>query len=116
MGRYVARRLLQMIPVFIGTTLLIFLMVYALPGGRLVRTISHQSAVTAVAFAEKHGMKLKALTPDQVADWRACSAGMLADYMNKVGDSARKVMNAYGRLRLDPCCSAAPGDAAFTRR
>jgi C4-dicarboxylate-binding protein DctP len=68
------------------------------------------------AFAEKHGMKLKALTPDQVADWRACSAGMLADYMNKVGDSARKVMNAYGRLRLDPCCSAAPGDAAFTRR
>ena len=32
MGRYVARRLLQMIPVFIGTTLLIFLMVYILPG------------------------------------------------------------------------------------
>ncbi|MET9373382.1 ABC transporter permease [Streptomyces sp. NPDC002992] len=32
MGRYVVRRLLQMIPVFIGTTLLIFLMVYSLPG------------------------------------------------------------------------------------
>ncbi|MCB5166912.1 ABC transporter permease [Streptomyces bambusae] len=32
MGRYVARRLLQMIPVFFGTTLLIFLMVYSLPG------------------------------------------------------------------------------------
>ncbi|MDG9716433.1 ABC transporter permease [Streptomyces sp. DH24] len=32
MGRYVARRLLQMIPVFIGSTLLIFLMMYALPG------------------------------------------------------------------------------------
>ncbi|MCG0288162.1 ABC transporter permease [Streptomyces sp. PSAA01] len=32
MGRYVARRLLQMIPVFIGTTLLIFLMVNVLPG------------------------------------------------------------------------------------
>ncbi|WP_055590877.1 ABC transporter permease [Peterkaempfera griseoplana] len=30
MGRYVLRRLLQMIPVFIGTTLLIFLMVHAL--------------------------------------------------------------------------------------
>ncbi|MEU2182147.1 ABC transporter permease [Streptomyces thermolilacinus] len=30
MGRYVIRRLLQMIPVFVGTTLLIFLMVYAL--------------------------------------------------------------------------------------
>ncbi|MEU3933663.1 ABC transporter permease [Streptomyces collinus] len=32
MGRYVARRLLQMIPVFIGSTLLIFCMMYALPG------------------------------------------------------------------------------------
>ncbi|AXI79269.1 ABC transporter permease [Peterkaempfera bronchialis] len=35
MGRYVARRLLQMIPVFIGTTFLIYLMVYALPGDPL---------------------------------------------------------------------------------
>lgn len=32
MGRYTVRRLLQMIPVIIGTTLLIFLMVWALPG------------------------------------------------------------------------------------
>jgi len=32
MGRYVARRLLQMIPVFLGTTILIFLMVNVLPG------------------------------------------------------------------------------------
>jgi oligopeptide transport system permease protein len=31
-GRYTIRRLLQMIPVIIGTTLLIFLMVWALPG------------------------------------------------------------------------------------
>jgi len=32
MGRYVVRRLLQIIPVFIGTTFLIFSMVFALPG------------------------------------------------------------------------------------
>ena len=32
MGRYVARRLLQMIPVFIGSTALIFCAMYALPG------------------------------------------------------------------------------------
>ncbi|RKN09064.1 ABC transporter permease [Streptomyces radicis] len=32
MGRYVARRLLQMIPVFIGSTFIIFMMMYALPG------------------------------------------------------------------------------------
>jgi oligopeptide transport system permease protein len=34
-GRYVLRRLLQMIPVVIGTTLIIFALVYALPGDPL---------------------------------------------------------------------------------
>ena len=32
MGRYTIRRILQMIPVILGTTLLIFLAVWALPG------------------------------------------------------------------------------------
>jgi len=32
MGRYVARRVLQFIPVFVGATLLIFIMVWAIPG------------------------------------------------------------------------------------
>lgn len=32
MGRYVVRRLLQMIPVFVGATFIIFMMMYALPG------------------------------------------------------------------------------------
>jgi oligopeptide transport system permease protein len=32
MGRYTARRLLQMLPVFFGSTLLIFAMVYVIPG------------------------------------------------------------------------------------
>ena len=32
MGRYVARRLLQFIPVFLGATLLIFILVWAIPG------------------------------------------------------------------------------------
>jgi C4-dicarboxylate-binding protein DctP len=68
------------------------------------------------AFAEKHNIKLQQLTPDQVAEWRACSAGMLADYMERVGEGARKLMAAYGKLRLDPCCSAAPGVGEFTRR
>ena len=35
MGRFVARRLLQMIPVFLGTTALIFFMVHLLPGDPL---------------------------------------------------------------------------------
>jgi TRAP-type C4-dicarboxylate transport system substrate-binding protein len=74
------------------------------------------SEARAHAFAKEHGLKLRQLTPDQVADWRACSAGMLADYMDRHGDDAQKLMEAYGKLRLDPCCSAAPGMGDFTRR
>ncbi|UZJ25761.1 ABC transporter permease [Rhodococcus antarcticus] len=35
MGRYVVRRLLQMIPAFLGTTLLIYVLVFAVPGDPL---------------------------------------------------------------------------------
>jgi C4-dicarboxylate-binding protein DctP len=68
------------------------------------------------AFANKHDVKLQELTPDQVADWRACSAGMLADFMDRNGEGARKLMAAYRELRTDPCCSAMPGEDTFTRR
>jgi C4-dicarboxylate-binding protein DctP len=74
------------------------------------------SEARARAYAAKHNIKLRELTPDEVAEWRACSAGMLAEYMDRVGEGARKLMAAYGRLRLDPCCSAAPGVGDFTRR
>lgn len=67
-------------------------------------------------FAIKKGFKIVGLTPDQVADWRACSADMVADYMTRNGEQARLLMAAYSKLRTDPCCSAAPGEAAFTRR
>ncbi|HWE19609.1 MAG TPA: hypothetical protein VG758_20910 [Hyphomicrobiaceae bacterium] len=69
------------------------------------------------ALADSKNVKLKELTSDQVADWRACSAGMLADYMDKNGEGARKLIAAYRKLRTDPCCSAMPGENAFfTRR
>jgi C4-dicarboxylate-binding protein DctP len=67
-------------------------------------------------FAASKGMTIKALTPDQVAEWRACSADMLAAYMERNGELARKLMDAYGKLRTDPCCTAGPSNAAFTRR
>ncbi|MEU2065917.1 ABC transporter permease [Streptomyces anulatus] len=50
MGRYVARRLLQMIPVFIGSTLLVFLMMYALPGDP-VRALAGEQHVDATQIA-----------------------------------------------------------------
>lgn len=54
MGRYVARRLLQMIPVFIGTTLLIFLMVYALPGDPVRGLFGDKGASPAVLRSLRH--------------------------------------------------------------
>lgn len=44
MGRYVVRRLLQMIPVFIGTTFLIYFMVYKLGGDPIERLFGDKGA------------------------------------------------------------------------
>jgi C4-dicarboxylate-binding protein DctP len=66
-------------------------------------------------WARNKGMKVYDLTPDQVAEWRACSADVLEAYMNREGELIRQLLGAYGKLRTDPCCNAAPaGD--FTRR
>ena len=66
-------------------------------------------------FAVAKGMKVQTLTPDQVAEWRACSAEMLAAYMERNGEVADRIMEAYAKLRTDPCCTAGP-IGAFTRR
>ncbi|CAL9550095.1 ABC transporter permease [Streptomyces albus] len=58
MGRYVARRLLQMIPVFIGSTLLIFCMMYALPGDPVKALWGEQSSDPAQIAALKHQLGL----------------------------------------------------------
>ncbi|MBT2386910.1 ABC transporter permease [Streptomyces sp. ISL-11] len=54
MGRFVARRLLQMIPVFIGTTLLIFLMVYSLPGDPVKSLFGPKAADPATVARLRH--------------------------------------------------------------
>jgi C4-dicarboxylate-binding protein DctP len=71
----------------------------------------------AYAFAREKGMKVQELTPNQIAEWRACSADVMAHYMSKNGEMAHELMAAYGKLRTDPCCSAGPGSGAgFTHR
>lgn len=50
MGRYVARRLLQMIPVFLGSTLLVFSMMFALPGDP-VRALAGEQTVDPAQIA-----------------------------------------------------------------
>ncbi|MQS13847.1 ABC transporter permease [Streptomyces kaniharaensis] len=54
MGSYVLRRVLQMIPVFFGTTLLIFLMVYTLPGDPVSALFGQKAADPAVVASIKH--------------------------------------------------------------
>jgi C4-dicarboxylate-binding protein DctP len=70
----------------------------------------------AYAFAQTKGMQLRALTSDQVAEWRACSADVLIDYMGLNSELSRQLMAAYGRLRSLPCCTSAPSSAPFNRR
>ena len=67
-------------------------------------------------FRQK-GMTIHDLTADQVADWRACSASIVEDYMQSSPDLARRLLAAYGKLRADPCCTAGPITAGtFNRR
>jgi C4-dicarboxylate-binding protein DctP len=66
---------------------------------------------------EAKGMTVHDLTPDQVADWRACSAGVMENYIFNNADLARQLMAAYAKLRTDPCCTAGPPTSgSFSRR
>ncbi|SDK93578.1 ABC transporter permease [Streptomyces indicus] len=58
MGRYVARRLLQMIPVFIGSTLIIFLMMYALPGDPVRAMMGDQAYDPSVVASKRKELGL----------------------------------------------------------
>jgi C4-dicarboxylate-binding protein DctP len=69
----------------------------------------------AYAFARSKGMKIHEPTPNEVAEWRACSAQMIDEYMNNTGETARWLMEAYGNLRTQSCCSSGP-KGEFTAR
>ncbi|MER6140815.1 ABC transporter permease [Streptomyces sparsogenes] len=69
MGRYVIRRLLQMIPVFIGTTLLIFLMVHVLPGDPIRAMWGDKAADPAQVEALRHKFGMDKSLPMQYLDY-----------------------------------------------
>ena len=75
-----------------------------------------KNEASAYAFAHQKGMQIRAVTADQVAEWRACSAGVLEDYMKAGSDLARRLLVAYGKLRADPCCTSGPNLSPFYRR
>lgn len=57
MGRYVARRLLQFVPVFFGVTFLVFMMVYILPGDPVIAMFGerHPDPTTVAAIRRQLG-------------------------------------------------------------
>ena len=59
-------------------------------------------------FARSKGMAIEELTPNEVYEWRACSAPLLNDFMRDAGELGPRLMAAYGRLRVHRCCSAGP--------
>ncbi len=80
------------------------------------QTVTEIEAGLYKEFRQK-GMTVHDLTPDQVSDWRACSAGIVENYIHNNADLARQLMAAYGKLRTDPCCSAGPATTGtFNRR
>jgi oligopeptide transport system permease protein len=58
LGRYVARRVLQMLPVMIGTTLFIFMMVWALPGDPFAGRCGQRPCPEAFVAAETERLHL----------------------------------------------------------
>ncbi|MEU9128986.1 ABC transporter permease [Kitasatospora sp. NPDC048540] len=54
MGSYIIRRVLQMIPVFLGATFLIFVMVYALPGDPIAAMFGDKAADPAQVASLRH--------------------------------------------------------------
>ena len=53
MGRYIARRLLQAIPVFFGATFIVFAMVYAIPGDP-IRALNGERPISDSAMQQLH--------------------------------------------------------------
>jgi C4-dicarboxylate-binding protein DctP len=83
---------------------------------RAARDRFAENEAKAYAFAREKGMQVRALSADQVAEWRACSAGVLERYMSEGGELARQLLAAYGRLRAQPCCTSGPNVGPFYRR
>jgi TRAP-type C4-dicarboxylate transport system substrate-binding protein len=73
-----------------------------------IRERAAESERAVYATAREKGMKIVELAPHQVAEWRACSSDILLNYMETSGEVGSRLMASYGRLRTQPCCSAAP--------
>jgi C4-dicarboxylate-binding protein DctP len=75
----------------------------------------HRREMEGYALAAKNGIKIHEITPDEVAEWRVCSSPVVDAFMSSSGQLGQHLLEAYGQLRTQPCCSAGP-PGVFTRR
>jgi len=59
------------------------------------------------AYAAQRGMKIEQISSVDIVAWRACSSSILETYMSNAGEMGRRLMAAYARLRMAPCCNKA---------
>ena len=65
------------------------------------RNVTEIEAELYALFRQK-GMTVHELTPNQVSDWRACSAPIVEGYLQNSVDLARQLMAAYGKAADRP--------------
>ena len=82
---------------------------------REIRDNTSRLEKKAYDFALSKGMKVHDLTPDHVAEWRACSADVMDGYMRRGGELERQLISAYAKLRTRPLLQQGPA-GLFTRR
>lgn len=63
----------------------------------------------AYRFAAEKGMAVKEMTGDDLMEWRLCSSDLVERFVDRLGDTAGRLMSAYGKLR------ASLGDKADPR-
>ena len=75
MGRYVLRRLLQLIPVFFGTTFLIYVLVWAVPGDPFAGKCGERPCPDAVRRADDREVqpRRQRLSSSTSSTWGTCS-------------------------------------------
>ncbi len=61
----------------------------------------------AYGYAAEKGMKIAYPTSEDIVAWRICSSSILESYMSRAGEMGDRLMAAYARLRVAPCCNKA---------
>jgi C4-dicarboxylate-binding protein DctP len=63
----------------------------------------------ASAFARAKGINVVELTSFDLAEWRACSAPLVENFMAESGWLGQQLLKQYGLMRADDCCNQATG-------